>query len=230
MSQHLGAGTSGFATASGIPIKPVYTAEDVAGAGSYTGKTLPDGAPEGFITVSGYEIREAGATAVEELAFVVGRAIGQRTEAPGKPFCFRFSVQSDFFEEAAKLRAARGLWNRLLAERFPADGLAAVRVEARISARMLSPDQPYENVIRVTLATLAATLGQADSVDTSPLGEAGGLPERRSEALAARILQVIEHESGVAAGPDPFGGGYYIECLTGELGNRALDLIRRGEC
>jgi len=186
------------------------------------------------ISISGYHIREAGSTAVQELAFTLydgltyvesalGRGLSVDDFAPR--LSFFFNAHNDFFEEIAKYRAARRLWARELSRRFhPANPASlALRFHAQTAGCSLTAQQPYNNVIRVSLQALAAVLGGAQSLHTNSLDETLALPTEEAVTIALRTQQIIAHESGVADAIDPLGGAYYVEWLTDRLETQAKD-------
>jgi methylmalonyl-CoA mutase N-terminal domain/subunit len=187
------------------------------------------------ISISGYHIREAGATAVQELAFTFANAIAyiSRAVAAGVPvercaprLSFFFAAHSDLFEEAAKFRAARRIYARLMRERFGAsDANCRLRFHTQTGGVTLTAQQPLTNVVRVAVQTLAATLGGTQSLHTNGYDEALALPTAEAATLALRTQQVIAYESGITATADPLAGSYYVEALTTELEGRALDLM-----
>jgi methylmalonyl-CoA mutase N-terminal domain/subunit len=194
------------------------------------------------ISVSGYHMREAGATAVEELAFTLAngleylrraRAAGIDVEKLAPRVSFFFAAFSDVFEEVAKFRAARRLWATLLKEEFGAGEAACrLRFHAQTGGSTLTAQQPLNNVVRVALQALAAVMGGTQSLHTNAYDEALALPTTESATLALRTQQVIAHESGVTRTADPLGGSYYVEALTADLESRARALLaeieRRG--
>jgi methylmalonyl-CoA mutase N-terminal domain/subunit len=192
------------------------------------------------ISISGYHIREAGSTAVQELAFTLSNGLtyvkaavdrGLDVNVFGRRLSFFFNVHNDFFEEIAKFRAARRLWARLMRERFGASDpkALALRFHAQTAGSSLTAQQPENNVSRVTLQALAAVLGGTQSLHTNGMDEALGLPTEKSATLALRTQQIIAHESGVVRVVDPLGGSFFIESLTNELEAAALDYIERNE-
>ena len=195
------------------------------------------------ISVSGYHIREAGATAVQEIAFTLADAItyleaarkrGLRVDDIAPQISFFFDVHMDFFEEVAKFRAARRLWARLVEERFHPERpeSRALRFHAQTAGVSLTAQQPQNNAVRVTLQALAAVLGGAQSLHTNSLDEALSLPSEKAVRLAIRTQQILAHESGVANTVDPVGGSYFVEDLTDRLEGEARKLLaeidRRG--
>ena len=190
------------------------------------------------ISVSGYHIREAGATAVQEIAFTLGDAIayveaakarGLTVDAFAPQLSFFFAAQTDVLEEVAKFRAARRLWATIMRERFRAKDPAslALRFHAQTAGAALAAQQPHNNVVRVTLQALAAVLGGAQSLHTNSMDEALGLPSEKAVRLALRTQQVLAHESGIANTIDPVGGSYTIEALTDRLEEEAKELLAR---
>jgi methylmalonyl-CoA mutase N-terminal domain/subunit len=187
------------------------------------------------ISISGYHMREAGATAVQELGFTFANALEyvRRAVAAGLAIndlaprlSFFFAAFSDLFEEVAKFRAARRLWARLLRERFHADDAACrLRFHTQTGGSTLTAQQPENNVVRVALQALAAVLGGTQSLHTNAYDEALALPTERSAMLALRTQQVLAHETGVPGVVDPLGGSWYVEALTDELERAARALI-----
>jgi methylmalonyl-CoA mutase, N-terminal domain len=190
------------------------------------------------VSISGYHIREAGATAAQELAFTLadglayvesclGRGLNLDDFAPR--LSFFFDVHNDFFEEIAKFRAARRAWARLLKERYGATKADSMklRTHAQTAGVSLTAQQPYNNVVRVALQALAAVLGGTQSLHTNSLDETYALPTEEAVTIALRTQQIILAESGVANTIDPLGGSYYIEWLTNKLEQEALDYIAR---
>ena len=185
------------------------------------------------ISVSGYHIREAGATALQELAFTLrdgleyvqwGVEAGLAVDDFVPRISFFFNAHSDFFEEIAKYRAARRIWARELRRRFGAESERSLklRFHAQTAGVSLTAQQPYNNVVRTALQALSAVLGGANSLHTNSLDEALALPTEDAATLALRTQQIIAYESGVTASPDPFGGSYVVESLTQELEDGTL--------
>jgi methylmalonyl-CoA mutase N-terminal domain/subunit len=177
------------------------------------------------ISVSGYHIREAGATALQELAFTLRDGIeyvqygvdaGLRVDDFVPRLSFFFNAHSDFFEEIAKYRAARKIWARVMRERFGArdERSLKLRFHTQTAGVSLTAQQPYNNVVRTALQALAAVLGGTNSLHTNSLDEALALPTAEAATLALRTQQVIAHESGVTNIVDPLGGSYFVERLT----------------
>jgi len=192
------------------------------------------------MSISGYHIREAGATAVQELAFTLANAATyvQAAREAGLPvdsfaprLSFFLAGHNDFFEEVAKFRAARRIWARLMRDRFGAQNPASwkFRFHTQTSGVTLQAQDPENNVVRVALQALAAVLGGTQSLHTNSRDEALALPSEEAARLALRTQQVIAHESEVAATADPLGGSYWVEYLTRELENRVEALLRKVE-
>jgi methylmalonyl-CoA mutase N-terminal domain/subunit len=190
------------------------------------------------ISISGYHIREAGSTAVQELAFTLADGIayveaalraGLKIDEFAGRLSFFFNVHNNFFEEIAKFRAARRLWARIMKERFKAtdERSMMMRFHAQTAGSTLTAQQVDNNVVRVTLQALAAVLGGAQSLHTNAKDEALALPSENSALLALRTQQVIAYESEVGDTVDPLGGSYYVESLTNELERRARDYLDR---
>ena len=191
------------------------------------------------ISISGYHIREAGATAVQELAFTLangveyvqhGVAAGLDVNAFAKRLSFFFAAHNDLFEEVAKFRAARRMWARIMRERFGADDEGCrLRFHTQTGGVTLTAQQPLNNVVRVAVQALSATLGGTQSLHTNGYDEALSLPTAEAATLALRTQQIIAHESGIANAVDPLAGSYYVESLTNELEARAVALMQRVE-
>jgi methylmalonyl-CoA mutase, N-terminal domain len=189
------------------------------------------------ISISGYHIREAGATAVQELAFTlantveyVSRALaaGLRIDDFAPRLSFFFAAHNDLFEEIAKFRAARRMYARLMRDRFQAnDASARLRFHTQTGGVTLAAQQPLNNVVRVTIQALSAVLGGTQSLHTNGYDEALALPTADAATVALRTQQVLGYESGVAATADPLAGSYYVERLTNTLERNALDLLGR---
>ncbi|WP_411279919.1 methylmalonyl-CoA mutase [Gemmatimonas sp.] len=189
------------------------------------------------ISISGYHIREAGATAVQEVAFTFADAIayvqqavdtGLAVDAFAPRLSFFFAAHSDLFEEVAKFRAARRLWARLMRERFGAnDTSCKLRFHTQTGGVTLTAQQPLNNVVRVTVQALAATLGGTQSLHTNGYDEALALPTAAAATLALRTQQIVGYESGVAQTADPLAGSWYVEQLTDAVEARALELLER---
>ncbi|HEY8468659.1 MAG TPA: methylmalonyl-CoA mutase family protein [Longimicrobiales bacterium] len=191
------------------------------------------------ISISGYHIREAGATAAQEVAFTladaleyVNRAVkrGLDLETFAPRLSFFFAAHNDLFEEVAKFRAARRLWARLMRERFGAsDEACRLRFHTQTGGVTLTAQQPLNNVVRVTVQALAAVLGGTQSLHTNAYDEALALPTAESAKLALRTQQILAYESGVAATADPLAGSYYVESLTAAIEERARAYLARIE-
>ena len=190
------------------------------------------------ISISGYHIREAGSTAVQEIAFTFANAIayiesaiaaGLHIDTFAPRLSFFFNAHMDFLTEIAKFRAARRLYARLMKNRFQAasERSCMLRFHTQTAGSSLTAQQPDVNIVRTTLEALAAVLGGTQSLHTNGRDEALGLPTEESARLALRTQQVIAYETGITAAPDPFGGSYYIEELTYRIEREATDYIRR---
>jgi methylmalonyl-CoA mutase N-terminal domain/subunit len=190
------------------------------------------------ISISGYHIREAGSTAVQELAFTLANGIAYCTAAVdaglspddfGARLSFFFNAHNDFFQEVAKFRAARRLWARIMRERFGATNpkALALRFHAQTGGSTLTAQQPENNIVRVAIQALSAIAGGAQSLHTNAFDEALALPSERAATIALRTQQILANEAGTTATADPLGGSYYIESLTDELEHRAWELIER---
>ena len=190
------------------------------------------------VSISGYHIREAGSTAAQELAFTlkdgftyVERALGRGLDvdefAPRLSFFFNSHI--DFFEEIAKLRAARRIWARELRDTYGArrEKSLLMRCHVQTAGVSLTAQQPYNNVVRTALEALAAVLGGAQSLHTNSFDEALALPTQDAARLALRTQQVIAHETGVTNTPDPLGGSFYLEALTDKLEAAAYDYFEK---
>jgi len=188
------------------------------------------------ISVSGYHIREAGATAAEELALTLRDGIeyvqwgidaGLDVDDFAPRISFFFNAHSDFFEEIAKYRAARSLWAEAMRDRFGAKNERSwkLRFHSQTAGVSLTAQQPYNNVVRTALQALSAVLGGTNSLHTNSLDEALALPTAEAATLALRTQQVIAHESGVTASVDPLGGSFFVEKLTADLRREALALF-----
>ena len=191
------------------------------------------------ISISGYHIREAGATAVQELAFTFANTIEyvERALAAGLAvddfaprLSFFFACHSDLFEEVAKFRAARRIYAHLMRERFSAsDASCRLRFHTQTGGVTLTAQQPLNNVVRVTVQALAAALGGTQSLHTNGYDEALALPTAEAATLALRTQQIVAYESGVAQTVDPLAGSYYVEALTSALEVRAIALMEQVE-
>jgi len=190
------------------------------------------------VSISGYHIREAGATAVQELAFTLADGIeyvqecvdrGLDVDAFAPRLSFFWDVHNDFFEEVAKFRAARRIWARTLKERFGARKRESLllRTHAQTAGVSLTAQQPYNNVVRTALQAFAGVLGGTQSLHTNSLDETYALPTEEAVTIALRTQQIIAHESGADRVVDPLAGSYYVEYLTDEMERRALEHIQR---
>ncbi len=192
------------------------------------------------ISISGYHIREAGSTAVQELAFTLadgltyvqaGIEAGLDVDAFAPRLSFFFNSHNDFFEEIAKFRAARRMWARFMRERFGAQNPRSwmLRFHTQTAGCSLTAQQPYNNIVRVTVQALAAILGGTQSLHTNSLDETLALPSEQAVTIALRTQQILAEESGVAHTVDPLGGSYFVEALTDRMEREALDYIERIE-
>jgi methylmalonyl-CoA mutase N-terminal domain/subunit len=190
------------------------------------------------MSISGYHIREAGATAVQELAFTLADAIAYVEEATkhgldvdtvAPRLSFFLAAHNNLFEEIAKFRAARRLWARIMRERFRAKNPQSwkFRFHTQTSGVTLAAQEPENNVVRVTLQALSAVLGGTQSLHTNSRDEALALPSQESAQLALKTQQIIAHESGVTDTVDPLGGSYFVESLTNTLENKVLNYLKK---
>jgi methylmalonyl-CoA mutase N-terminal domain/subunit len=190
------------------------------------------------ISISGYHIREAGSTAIQELAFTLRDGIeyvdwgirrGLEVDDFVPRLSFFFNAHSDFFEEIAKYRAARRIWYKVMRDRFGAKNPRswALRFHTQTAGCSLTAQQPYNNVVRTALQALAAVMGGTQSLHTNSLDEAWALPTEFAATLALRTQQIIAHESGVTNTADPLGGSYFVEALTDEVERGAWDYIQK---
>ncbi len=190
------------------------------------------------ISISGYHIREAGATAIQEIAFTLTNGISYVTAATEKGLdidifaprlSFFFNAHNDLFEEVAKFRAARRLWAKIMKERFGAKDAKSMmlRFHTQTAGCTLTAQQPDNNVVRVAIQALAAVLGGTQSLHTNSRDEALSLPSQKSVRIALRTQQIIAYESGVAETVDPMAGSYYLEKLTTEIEEGAMDYINQ---
>jgi methylmalonyl-CoA mutase N-terminal domain/subunit len=190
------------------------------------------------ISISGYHIREAGSTAVQEVAFTLANGIayvqaalqaGMDVDSFGPRLSFFFNAHLDFLEEIAKYRAARRLWARIMKERFKAKDPRSmmIRFHTQTAGCTLTAQQPMNNIVRVAFQAMAAVLGGTQSLHTNSMDEALALPSEQAVQIALRTQQLIAYESGVCDTVDPLGGSYYVESLTREIEERAEDYIRR---
>src|SRR6187397_1462737 len=192
------------------------------------------------ISISGYHIREAGSTAVQEVAFTLANAIayvesavaaGLDVDRLGQRLSFFFASHNDFLEEVSKFRAARRLWAHVMRDRFGAKNPRAMqlRFHTQTAGSTLAAQQPDNNIVRVAMQALAAVLGGTQSLHTNGRDEALALPTEESARIALRTQQIIASESGVANTVDPFAGSYYIEKLTNDIEDGASTLLQRIE-
>ena len=190
------------------------------------------------ISISGYHIREAGASASQELAFTLANGIayceaavaaGLSPDALGERLSFFFNAHNHFFQEVAKFRAARRLWAEIMRDRFGATSprAQALRFHAQTGGSTLTAQQPENNIVRVAIQGLSAVSGGAQSLHTNSFDEALALPSERAATIALRTQQILATEAGTTDTADPFGGSYFIEALTDELAARARELIAR---
>jgi len=190
------------------------------------------------ISISGYHIREAGSTAVQEVAFTLANGIayvqaamdaGLDVDSFGERLSFFFNSHQDFLEEIAKFRAARRMWARIMKERFGATNTRAMmlRFHTQTAGCTLTAQQPDNNVVRVAFQALASVLGGTQSLHTNSRDEAFALPSEDSVEIALRTQQIVAYESGVTETVDPLAGSYFVEALTSEIERRALDYIKK---
>jgi methylmalonyl-CoA mutase N-terminal domain/subunit len=203
----------------------------------FAARHLPQWNP---ISISGYHIREAGSTAVQELAFTLSDGFeyvrhclerGLAVDDFAPRLSFFFNVHNNFFEEIAKFRAARRVWSREMRETFHAENPRSqwLRFHAQTSGASLTAQQPDNNVMRVALQAMAAVLGGCQSLHTNSRDEAWALPSEEAVLLALRTQQIIAHETGVTDTVDPLGGSYFLETLTNQVEEGAYDYFRRIE-
>jgi methylmalonyl-CoA mutase, N-terminal domain len=190
------------------------------------------------ISISGYHIREAGSTAIQELAFTLRDGMeyvewalrrGMNLDDFGPQLSFFFNAHNDFFEEIAKYRAARRIWHKAMTERYKAKKPRswALRFHTQTAGCSLTAQQPYNNVVRTAIQALAAVLGGTQSLHTNSLDEAWALPTEFAATIALRTQQIIAHETGVTNTVDPLGGSYFVEALTNEVERGAWEYIHR---
>jgi len=190
------------------------------------------------VSISGYHIREAGATAVQELAFTLADGVGYVEECVKRGLgvdevaprlSFFWDVHNDFFEEIAKFRAGRRIWARTMRDRFGARDPRSMqlRTHAQTAGVSLTAQQPYNNVVRTSVQAMAAVLGGTQSLHTNSLDETYALPTEEAVTLALRTQQIIAYESGVDRVVDPLAGSYYVEYLTDQMEKQAVDYLRR---
>lgn len=204
---------------------------------SFCAREMPKWNP---ISISGYHIREAGADAVQEVAFTLADAIeyckaaqqaGMDIDQFAPQLSFFFAAHNDLFEEVAKFRAARRLWAKIMKEKFHAQDPRSMmlRFHTQTGGSTLTAQQPDNNVVRVAIQALAAVLGGTQSLHTNSRDEALGLPTEKSVQIALRTQQIIAYESGVTNTVDPLGGSYYLEHLTDQIEKRAQEYLERIE-
>ncbi len=201
----------------------------------YCRKHVPRWNPISFV---GYQIREAGSTAAQEIAFAIGSAVAYSEELVSRGMdvddfaprlSFMFNCHNDFFEEICKLRAARRLWARIMRERFGAQNPLSwlLRFHVQTAGSSLTAQQPINNVIRTTIQALAAVLGGTNSLHTNSMDECYALPSEYAARTALRTQQIIAYESGVANTVDPLAGSYFVEKLTDEIEEEAHEILRK---
>jgi methylmalonyl-CoA mutase N-terminal domain/subunit len=192
------------------------------------------------ISISGYHIREAGSTAVQEIGFTLANGLaycraavdaGLSPDEFGERLSFFFNAHNHFFQEVAKFRAARRLWAKLLRERLGVtnERALALRFHAQTGGSTLTAQQPENNIVRVAIQALSAVCGGAQSLHTNSFDEALALPTEHAARIALRTQQILRHEAGATDTADPLGGAYFLEELTSELEERALELVDRVE-
>ena len=190
------------------------------------------------ISISGYHIREAGSTAIQELAFTLRDGMeyvewalrrGLKVDEFAPQLSFFFNAHNDFFEEIAKYRAARRIWSKAMTERYKARNPRswALRFHTQTAGCSLTAQQPMNNVVRTAIQALAGVLGGTQSLHTNSLDEAWALPTEFAATIALRTQQIIAHETGVTNTVDPLGGSYFVEALTNEIEEAAWDYVRR---
>jgi methylmalonyl-CoA mutase N-terminal domain/subunit len=202
---------------------------------AYCGERMPRW---NTISISGYHMREAGATAVQEVAFTLANGIayvqaaldtGLDVDRFAPRLSFFFACHMDFFEEVAKFRAARRMWARIMSERFGAEDPRSLvlRFHTQTGGATLTAQQPQNNIVRTAIEALAAVLGGTQSLHTNSFDEAFALPTEAAAKIALRTQQIIGYETGVANVVDPFGGAYFVEALTDELEDRARGYVEK---
>jgi methylmalonyl-CoA mutase, N-terminal domain len=190
------------------------------------------------ISISGYHIREAGSTAVQEIAFTVANGIayvqaaldaGMDIDAFAPRLSFFWNAHNNFFEEVAKFRASRRIWYRLMSERFGAtkETSKLLRFHTQTGGSTLTAQQPENNIVRVAIQSMAAVMGGTQSLHTNGFDEALSLPTQQSAQIALRTQQIIGYESGIADTPDPLAGSYFVESLTDEIERRVWEYLDR---
>ncbi|MDO9175326.1 MAG: methylmalonyl-CoA mutase family protein, partial [Actinomycetota bacterium] len=190
------------------------------------------------ISISGYHIREAGSTAVQEIAFTIANGIayveaalaaGLDVDAFAPRLSFFWNAHNNFFEEVAKFRASRRIWYKLMSERFGAqkESSKLLRFHTQVGGSTLTAQQPENNIVRVAVQSMAAVMGGTQSLHTNGYDEALSLPTERAARIALRTQQIIGYESGIADTPDPLAGSYFVETLTDEIERLAWEYIER---
>ena len=190
------------------------------------------------ISISGYHMREAGCTAIQEVAFTLANAIayveaalkkGIELDTFARRLSFFWCAHNDFFEEIAKFRAARRLWARIMKERFNAKNPRSwqMRFHTQTAGQSLTAQQPENNIVRVAIQALTAACGGTQSLHTNSMDEALALPSEKAAQIALKTQQIIAHESGVALTIDPLAGSYYVETMTDEIERRAMEYIEK---
>ncbi len=203
----------------------------------YCSKELPKWNP---ISISGYHIREAGSTAVQEVAFTIANGIcyvenalkrGLNVDEFASRLSFFWNVHNEFFEEVAKFRAARRIWSKLMKEKFKAKNPNSLklRFHAQTAGVTLTAQQPQNNIVRVSYQAMAAVLGGCQSLHTNGFDEALALPTEQSAKLALRTQQILGYETGVTKTVDPLGGSFYVESLTDEIEKRVYEYLKKIE-
>src|SRR2546426_6699021 len=191
-----------------------------------------------YISISGYHIREAGSSAIQELAFTLadgfgyvelGKEAGLKVDEFAPRLSFFFNSTMDFFEEIAKFRAARRIWATVLREKYGAKDPRSLlmRFHTQPSGASLTWQQPLNNIVRTAIEALAGVLGGTQSLHTNSYDEALALPTEQAVRVALRTQQIIAHETGVTNTIDPLGGSYFVEALTDQLERHAYDYFRR---
>ena len=217
-----------------VPVRPAYNI--VLDMIEYTAKNYPGW---NSVSISGYHIREAGATAVQEMAFTIADGLAyvegmvKERKMPVDDFAPRLSffwdVHNDFYEEIAKFRASRRVWARLMKDRYGAKNPKSMmlRTHAQTAGVSLTAQQPYNNVVRVAIQALAGVLGGTNSLHTNSLDETLSLPTDEAVMIALRTQQILADETGVANVADPFGGSYFMESLTHRMEKECMEYINR---
>ena len=192
------------------------------------------------ISISGYHIREAGSTAVQELAFTLADGLayvdaciarGMKVDDFAPRLSFFFNAHNDFFEEIAKYRAGRRIWARILREKYGAQDPRSwmLRFHTQTAGVSLTAQQPENNIVRVAIQALAAVMGGTQSLHTNSMDEALALPSAKAATIALRTQQIIAHESGVANTMDPLAGSFFVEALTNQTETETLHYLKRIE-